>query len=376
MPQKCSFLYEASDLVDAVAQPHSNGSEEVRLPAWGISPIRVRTPTLQQLRARFADLALQERQTGVDDELRGWFDDERIEEGQRILANGYTPLLEKYATRGVPSGLRARVWLGLLHLQLGEREYSHFSDLQSEVTRVLLLTDELQKRDAAAPHLEDQYFVFVAMVEEILLCFSRDSQVYQLSKHPQHSTLVARGRDGRHVPFPPSGVPPFRGQSQYAFPLCFVYAQPQQLYYVYRALWMRFWSKLHSFSSRPRTLLTLCLLFEELMQDNLTDVCTHLMHLDVHPTAIALPWIISGFAAVLPADQTLLLWDRVLGFDALELLPVLAVAIFSYRTKWILQATNAERVQRIMSNLSSLKVVPLLQTFLGDAESLTSRQKN
>ena len=37
--------------------------------------------------------------------------------------------------------------------------------------RVALITDELQKRDAAAPELEEQYFVFVSMVEELLLCF-------------------------------------------------------------------------------------------------------------------------------------------------------------------------------------------------------------
>ncbi|KAL3932936.1 MAG: hypothetical protein SGPRY_000500 [Prymnesium sp.] len=370
---KSKFVYESSDLMEALTQSRAQGSEHQRVASWGISPIRMRTPVLIQLRERFADLDVEERQTGVDDELRGWFDEVRLEEGQRILAQAYTPLLEQYAKRGVPAGLRARVWLGILRLSLGEREFKYFSGLQGEVTRVALLTDDLQKRDAASPELEEQYFVFVAMVEEILLCFSRDPQVYQEAPRPEHATLAAQCGDGAQVPFPPCGVPPFRGQSQYAFPLCFVYAQPQQIYFVFRALWLRYWHKLHSFNSEPGSLLTLCLLFEELMQDHLPEVCTHLMHVDVHPTSIALPWITSGFSAALPADQTLLLWDRILGFGSLELLPLTAVAIFAYRARLILKTNDGDRVERIMSNLTSVKVIPLLQLFLWDKEALLSR---
>lgn len=239
-----------------------------------------------------------------------------------------------------------------------------------------LLTDDIHKRDAAEPELASQYFVFVPMVEEMLLCFSRDPRAFHA--HTTHATLAVRSSEGMLVPFPPSGVPPFRGQSQYGFPLCYVYTQPQQLYYVYRTLWSRFWSQLHSFSSQPSGLLSLILLFEELMQEHLTEVCTHLMHLDVHPTSMALPWIISAFSSALPVDQTLLLWDRILGFDSLELLPILAVAVFAYRSTWLLQATDAQHVERILavSNFGSLKVVPLLQLFLWDRDSLCALNIN
>ena len=33
---------------------------------------------------------------------------------------------------------------------------------------------------------------------------------------------------------------------------------------------------------------------------------------------LAAPWIAFAFAGYLPPEQTLLLWDRVLGFDSLE----------------------------------------------------------
>jgi hypothetical protein len=41
----------------------------------------------------------------------------------------------------------------------------------------------------------------------------------------------------------------------------------------------------------------------------------------------------------LPRHQVLLLWDRILGFDTLELLPVLAAAIFAFRRNALLQVS-------------------------------------
>ena len=40
--------------------------------------------------------------------------------------------------------------------------------------------------------------------------------------------------------------------------------------------------------------------------------------LGLQPVRLAAPWIAFAFAGYLPPEQTLLLWDRVLGFDSLE----------------------------------------------------------
>ena len=63
-------------------------------------------------------------------------------------------------------------------------------------------------------------------------------------------------------------------------------------------------------------------------------------------------------------EQVLLLWDRVLGFDSLLLLPALAVAIFAFRSRTLLVAESAEEVVEIMADPGRLQVVPLLQFFL------------
>lgn len=44
-----------------------------------------------------------------------------------------------------------------------------------------------------------------------------------------------------------------------------------------------------------------------------------------------------SFSHHVPPTQVLLLWDRLLGFDSLELLPILAAAVLVYRADLIMQ---------------------------------------
>ncbi len=62
--------------------------------------------------------------------------------------------------------------------------------------------------------------------------------------------------------------------------------------------------------------------------------------------------------------QVLLLWDRVLGFDSLDVLPLLAVAILLFRSDIILDTDDAEVITSSLQDLSKMKVTPLLQYVL------------
>lgn len=77
-----------------------------------------------------------------------------------------------------------------------------------------------------------------------------------------------------------------------------------------------------------------------------------------------MPWIQFGFVGHLEADQVLLLWDRLLAYDDLLLLPILATAIVLYRAQSLLHARDLEEVYDILSDGSRLKIIPLLQHFL------------
>lgn len=71
-----------------------------------------------------------------------------------------------------------------------------------------------------------------------------------------------------------------------------------------------------------------------------------------------------AFTGHLELEQLLLLWDRILAFDTLVILPVAAVSIFWFRAKSILECTTAEEVTDIFEDKSRIKIVPLMQMFL------------
>jgi hypothetical protein len=77
-----------------------------------------------------------------------------------------------------------------------------------------------------------------------------------------------------------------------------------------------------------------------------------------------MPWIQFGFVGCLEPDQVLQLWDRLLAYNSMTLLPVLAAAVFVFRASAVLQAADAAAVTELFADGSRLKVVPLLQSFV------------
>lgn len=58
------------------------------------------------------------------------------------------------------------------------------------------------------------------------------------------------------------------------------------------------------------------------------------------------------------------LWDRVVGFGSVQLIAVLAAAIFAFRARLVLSAKVVEDVELIFQDLTALQAMPLLQGFL------------
>ena len=70
------------------------------------------------------------------------------------------------------------------------------------------------------------------------------------------------------------------------------------------------------------------------------------------------------FVGVLEVDQIYLLWDRIIGFETLEILPIFAASIFVFRANLILNCQNQEEYDELFNDMSMIKVIPLLQHFL------------
>ena len=121
------YLYAVDDIVQLLERAQHSNHDVGRTGArsWCLTPLELWTPSLPQLRSLLAELAPSERQTGLDDELRGWYAEERFAIGSQLLQTSYVPLLRQYARCGVPAGLRAKLWLSALRLgALSERDYT------------------------------------------------------------------------------------------------------------------------------------------------------------------------------------------------------------------------------------------------------------
>jgi hypothetical protein len=123
----------------------------------------------------------------------------------------------------------------------------------------------------------------------------------------------------------------------------------------------RYWCKLHTVNSEQDGLLRLCQLFEQLLQTHQPHLFLHLQALGCEPLDVACKWMVTGFGDVLRPQEVLLLWDRVIGFDSLEVVAIMAAAVFSFRRAALMQATTAKLATKIVSDVVELQVVPLLQ---------------
>ncbi|XP_010014514.1 PREDICTED: TBC1 domain family member 19, partial [Nestor notabilis] len=203
----------------------------------------------------------------------------------------------------------------------------------------------------------------------VLLCFSRDTSVlehftYSSATPPKSYIRGKLGMEEYAVFYPPNGVIPFHGFSMYVAPLCFLYHEPSKLYQIFREMYVRFFFRLHSISSHPSGIVSLCLLFETLLQTHLPQLFYHLREIGAQPLRISFKWMVRAFSGYLATDQLLLLWDRILGYNSLEILAVLAAAVFAFRAVNLMEVTSLAAAEAVLADLSTLKVMPLLQIFL------------
>ncbi|CAG9090697.1 unnamed protein product [Plutella xylostella] len=295
---------------------------------------------------------------------------ERIGLGERVAALGYAPVIQEYLKKGSPQCLRAKLWSQVLGAEVLTQKDNFFIKLKKSVLEVDLMIDKLIFKDVQlTASNDDQYFVFEDLLYQVMLCFSRDSEVRMLLKDgigtPLTVTIKGRQTSPDSVTvFPPSGVIPFHGFTMYATPFCYLYDDPVQLYYTFRAFYIRYWHRLHYISTHPQGIVSLCLLYERLLEANEPLLWIHFRNININPIRVVFKWLMRAFSGHLPPDQLLLLWDAILGYDSLEILPLLALAILSFRKENIFQVNTLQNVDAVLADLSTVSVIPLLQLSL------------
>jgi len=98
------------------------------------------------------------------------------------------------------------------------------------------------------------------------MTFYRDRQVLDLIKSKPNAPLICTTGSDRVIGcFPPCSVIPIKKFSFWAAPLGFISNSKEDCYFIFRALYCKYYCYLHSISSHPQSIVSLCKLFEELL---------------------------------------------------------------------------------------------------------------
>lgn len=68
-----------------------------------------------------------------------------------------------------------------------------------------------------------------------------------------------------------------------AAPLCYIFNDPVQLYFSMKSLYLRFWFRLHEMNSHEQGMLSLCILFQELLEYHEPQLYFHFLSINIQP---------------------------------------------------------------------------------------------
>ncbi|XP_038832034.1 TBC1 domain family member 19 [Salvelinus namaycush] len=370
-------VYAPKDFLEvliSLRNPNHDSSEEASAKShWGLIQVPLHDRDIPQMREAYSELSLTTGQLGIDDHTHvppDLFESEHIRIGKKVVNEQDSAAAQQYSRQGCPTGLRADLWALILNSTNEPEDVMHYEQLKAGVIHHDLLVDNLIYKDVKlTASNDDYYFVFEDFLYQVLLCFSRDTAVlehfgYNSATPPKSYIQGKVGVEEFAVVYPPNGVIPFHGFSMYVAPLCFLYNEPSKLYSVFREMYVRYFFRLHSVSSSTSGIVSLCLQFERLLQTHLPQLFYHLREIGAQPLRIAFKWMVRAFSGYLSTDQLLLLWDRILGYDSLEIVAVLAAAVFAFRAENLMEVTSLTSAEAVLADLSTLKVMPLIQIFL------------
>ncbi|KAI8806687.1 hypothetical protein BJ742DRAFT_773940 [Cladochytrium replicatum] len=313
---------------------------------WSMLPFGLPTLRIEELRIHFSELAPGTRHFGAEADRDGPSGQNHLaqqtENGQSILSRKSVEDALQFAKSGIPAELRAAMWDLILQTEITEdiSVYTayHCSKLRKMVAAYDLLIDRLIHADVRQCQSDDSYFVFEDILKDVILFWSRDPWIAGKVKPAYNICLGGATSDV----YPPNGVLPLKGLSTYAMPLCLLHVEAEAVYMTFRELYVR--------------------QFESLLQQLEPMLYQHLHHtLRVTPLSIAIKWIMSAFVGVLEVEQVLLLWDRMLGFDRIDILSLVAVSLFVFRRDPLMAARTSKEVETALSDFGLVKIIPLLQ---------------
>ncbi|KAJ3217959.1 hypothetical protein HDU67_006987 [Dinochytrium kinnereticum] len=340
--------------------------------------------TLEDFRLEFQELSYNQKHYGVDDTIDEAVGDIFLQShcdlGEQAIACNSLRSIRDFAKRGIPSHLRPAVWDFLLQSEWSDdfkidKSKQKGFHLKAQVMRYDLLIDRVILSDSRQCQDDDSFFVFEDIIRDVMILWSRDNWIQRrlsdsnqfLGNYsvPMEESIIKGQWSIPIESYPPNGVLPFWGISSYAMIVSFLHSDVESAYMTFRELYVRYFYHLHTISLHPGGIVSLCAHFESFLRQ--LDACLFLklnFEFNCQPLKIAFRWMLYGFIGILDIEQVLLLWDRIIGYDKLQILPAVAASIFIFRREALMSAKTERDVETAFADLQAIRVIPLLQHFI------------
>ncbi|KAI3386732.1 hypothetical protein SNEBB_000487 [Seison nebaliae] len=142
-------------------------------------------------------------------------------------------------------------------------------------------------------------------------------------------------------------------------PICFVFDNVIDVYFAFTHLYSTYFYQLHW--PAVQGMVSLIHLFHSLLEQLCKELKEHLIRSDVNIYAYFNEWSSKGFVGVLPVQQVLCLWDRVISYNSLNTLAMFTVGVLWLRNDLLLSISNKVTLIQIISDFSSINVNSIFQ---------------
>jgi hypothetical protein len=108
----------------------------------------------------------------------------------------------------------------------------------------------------------------------------------------------------------------------------------------------RYFHHLNTISSHPFSIVQLCSTFESFVKQ--LDPVLYLslkQQTNFSPFKPAFTWMLHAFVGTLEIEELLRLWDRVIGYNRLDLLSAVAAALYMFRREKLMAARSKRDIQ-------------------------------
>jgi len=273
--------------------------------------------------------------------------------------------MEAFARKGIPSGVRVRFYrkyFGIDNQLKANKLHKQFTSIQEAMKGHKYIIDEIINEDILEVLNDEKYFIFDEALSKVIWTFFRDKHVQE--KLAILPILPFSALDDINKIIPYCGVIPCQQFARYALPFLYTSERPDEVYFLFREFYCKYFCFLNSLSSHPNSILRLCHLFEEIFYKQNPKLAIYFANNGIEPLPIALQWMMYAFIGFLDVEQLFCLFDRIIGYNSLELLALLAAGIFMKKAEKIVRYKSREKIEEVCMNLKNINVVECIRLAL------------